>query len=308
VLVAGSSGLIGAAVLGGLEAGGHRPIRLVRPATPSGSSRPSVGWDPDAGDLDGRALETMAQPPWAVVNVGGGESIGAGRWTARRRRAIHSSRVGSTRVLSAALSALDNRPVAFLSASAVGYYGDAGNEVLTEESGPGTGFAAELVRDWEDATRPAEDAGIRTVWLRTGLVLSGEGGLLTRFLLPFRLGLGGRLGSGAQWMSWISLADQVGAVLHLLHSPVGGPVNVTAPNPVTNREFTEVLGRVLRRPTVLRVPAFALRARFGRQMVEETALASQRALPRRLLDSGYQFEHPELEPALRAVLRRPSRV
>lgn len=304
VLVSGSTGLIGSAAVGALEVSGHRVVRLVRPATRGTHPQPAVRWDPEAGDVDGDGLAAVVSPPWAVVHMAGGEQVGAGRWTARRKEAIRTSRLTATRVVSEAVADLDEPPVALLSASAIGYYGDAGDEELTEDDGPGLGFLADLVRDWEEATDPAKDAGIRTVYLRTGLVLSRDGGLLPRLLLPFRLGLGGRLGSGAQWMSWISMADEVGAIVRLLEADVSGPVNLTAPHPVTNREFAKTLARVLRRPALVRVPVFVLRARFGGEMVGEAALASQRVLPERLLAAGYEFGDPELEPALRAVLGR----
>ena len=296
VAITGSTGLVGRALSDALTAGGHRVVPMVRPAT----GRDGLAWDPESGAVDTSGLSGVG----AVVHLAG-EGIGGRRWNAAHKARVMESRRQGTRVLAEALARLDLRPAVFLSASAVGWYGDRADEVLTEESAAGAGFVAEVCREWEGATAPAEEAGIRVVHLRSGLVLSRGGGLLPRMLLPFRLGVGGRLGSGHQWMSWISIADEVAAILHLLGADdVRGPVNLTGPEPVTNRVFTKTLGRVLRRPTVLPLPAVALKAAFGREMAGETVLISQRVLPQRLTDSGFTFAHPSLDVALRAVLDR----
>jgi uncharacterized protein (TIGR01777 family) len=241
----------------------------------------------------------------AVVNLGG-EGIGDHRWTEAQKRRIRDSRVTGTTVLAEAMAALEPRPSVLLNASAVGYYGDRGDEVLTEASGPGTGFLSEVVQAWEGATRPAAAAGIRTACFRTGIVLAADGGALAKQLPLFRFGLGGRLGSGTQWLPWIALEDEVGAIVHLLTADVEGPVNLAAPDPVTNAAFTEVLGRVLGRPSFLAVPAFGPRLLLGRELADELLFSSARMVPEKLRASGYQFALPELEGALRSVLDRPA--
>jgi uncharacterized protein (TIGR01777 family) len=223
------------------------------------------------------------------------------RWTRACRLAIRESRVQSTRLLSRVMSGLPRKPAVFVCGSAVGYYGDRGDEELTEESAPGAGFLAAVVREWEEAAREASVAGIRVVNIRTGVVLSGKGGMLRRLLLPFRFGLGGPIGGGDQWMSWVGLHDHVRAVRLVLASDISGPVNVVAPNPVTNRIFVQALGRALSRPAFIPLPALALRIAYG-QMAQETILASQRALPGRLSRAGFVFETPEVEGALRREL------
>lgn len=295
VVVTGSSGLIGSALVPALEADGHSVVRLVRrrPAAPG-----EAQWDPGGGAVDVNALEGAQ----AVVNLAGA-GIGDRRWSAERKRAILDSRVEGTTLLSAALARLDVAPAVMVSGSAVGYYGDRGDEPLTEQSPPGGGFLADVVQRWEEATKAAEAAGTRVVHLRTGIVLSARGGALGRMLPVFRLGVGGRLGSGRQWWSWITLPDEVGVIRHALTTDaLRGAVNATAPEPVTNAEFTRTLARVLRRPAVVPVPAPALTAVLGREMAGETVLASQRALPTRALATGYQFAHRDLEGGLRAVV------
>ncbi len=257
-------------------------------------------WDPAAGSIDAVALEGHD----AVVNLAGA-GIGDRRWTAQHKAAIRDSRVQGTGLLARTLGSLQRPPAVLASGSAVGFYGDRGEEELTEESGPGSGFLAEVVQEWEAATAPAREAGIRVATLRSGVVLSAQGGALKRQLLPFRLGLGGRLGSGRQWLSWISIDDEVGAIRHVLvHDDVTGPVNLVAPGPVTNAEFTRRLGQALHRPTLLPTPTAALWLLFGREMVAEMLFASQRALPTVLTASGYSFDHPAVDSALTDLLDR----
>ena len=293
----GSGGLIGRALVRRLEEAGHRVRRVVRAG---GEGADEVRWDPMAGTIDSSALAGVD----AVVNLAG-EGIGDHRWTEAQKRRIRDSRVVGTTVLAEALAALDPRPSVLLNASAVGYYGDRGDEVLTEDSGPGTGFLVEVVQAWEGATRAASAAGIRTACFRTGIVLSADGGALAKQLPLFRFGLGGRMGSGKQWLPWIALDDEVGAIVHLLTADAEGPVNLCAPEPVTNRTFTEVLGRVLGRPTFVPVPAFGPRLVLGRELADDLLFSSARMLPERLRASGYSFALPDLEAALRSVLDRP---
>jgi uncharacterized protein (TIGR01777 family) len=298
VAMTGAGGLIGSALRPRLEAAGHRVTPLVRRMAQAGE----ISWDPESGRLEPAQLERVD----AVVHLAG-ENVGA-RWTAARKRQIKSSRIQGTRLLSEAIARARRRPQVLVSASAMGIYGDRGDEVLTENSPAGDGprdFLAEVGREWEAAAEPARAVGVRVVHPRFGLVLSSEGGALKKMLLPFRLGLGGRLGSGTQWMSWISIDDVVGAIIHvLLTESFSGPVNLVAPEPVRNRDFTAILGRVLSRPTPFAVPAAALRLALG-EMANSTLLASIRVLPKRLLAAGYRFEHPDLETALRHVLQAP---
>lgn len=295
VLVTGSSGLVGRALVGRLAREGHAVSRLLRSA-PREPQR-EFQWDPARGRLDPEVLEGID----AVVHLAG-ENISSGRWTASRKEAIRSSRVDSTRLIAQALAGLKRRPAVLACASAIGFYGDRGEEHLYEESGPGAGFLPEVCQAWEAASRPAEEAGIRVVRLRIGVVLAGEGGALPRMLTPFKLGLGGRLGSGRQFMSWIALEDLVSVfALALADSRLHGPVNAVAPSPATNAEFTRALARVLGRPAILPAPAFALRLLFG-QMADELLLSSTRVLPRKLKEAGFAYRHPDLEGALRAAL------
>jgi uncharacterized protein (TIGR01777 family) len=258
-----------------------------------------VGWDPEAGRLDPRALDGVD----AVVHLAGA-SVGE-RWTRAHKAEIRRSRALGTQLLAETLARMPRPPRALVSASAIGYYGDRGDEALTEDSKPGTGFLSELVQAWEAATAPAEKAGVRVVHLRSGIVLSPTGGALGKQVPLFRLGLGGQLGSGRQYVSWISLADEVGAILHAIRNDgIRGPLNATAPNPVTNNEYTRVLGATLGRPTILRLPTVALSVALGAEMARETALVSQRARrPTRLEATGYRFTHPDLAGALEAALR-----
>ncbi len=294
VVVSGSSGLIGESVVTALRARGDDVTSLVRRAPAAGEAR----WDPATGSIDTGALEGAG----AVVHLAGA-GIGDKRWSAARRHEIVSSRVQSTSLLARTLAGLSQPPTVLVSASAVGFYGDRGAEELSEDSAPGRGFLAELCRNWEDATKPATQAGIRVVLLRSGVVLSARGGALARQLPLFRLGMGGRLGSGRQWLSWISLPDVVGAILRALDEPsLQGPVNATAPAPVTNRDFTRALGRALGRPTVLAVPGFALRVALGSDLASEMVLAGQRVLPTKLTASGFHFDFVDIDSALAALV------
>jgi uncharacterized protein (TIGR01777 family) len=291
VAVTGSSGLIGSELVRRLEAEGHAVLRLVR-RPPRGAGE--VEWNPEGGRTDAAALEGVD----AVVNLAG-ENVGE-RWTAERKRRIRDSRVDGTRRLAEALARLE-RPKVLVNASGVGIYGDRGDERLDEMSSHGDDFLARVVRDWEAATEPARDAGVRVVLLRLGVVLSARGGALAKMLPPFRLGAGGTMGSGRQWMSWISLGDVVDLIMKsLTDEALAGPVNAVAGS-VTNAEFTRTLGRVLGRPTLMTVPTFALNLAFG-EMARWTVLVSQRVEQRRLMQMGYSFRHPELEGALRAAL------
>lgn len=300
VLVSGASGLVGSALVRRLSEPGAAPepaqvLRLVRrPPRPQAGE---IAWDPQAGQLSPEALEGLD----AVVHLAG-ENIGAGRWTADKKARIRASRVEGTSLFARALARLARPPRVLVCASAVGWYGDRGEEELDEASPPGTGFLAGVCREWEAATEPAASAGVRVVLARFGVILARHGGALGRMLPLFRWGLGGRLGSGRQYMSWIALDDAVRAIQFLLDSDaLRGPVNVVAPWPVTNREFTAALGRVLRRPALCAAPAFMLRLALG-EMADEMFLAGARAVPRRLAEQGFVFDHPELESALARLL------
>ena len=294
VVVTGSSGLIGTALRPALERAGHRMVPMLR----GGGGGEALRWDPAQGRIDAGGLEGAG----AVVNLAG-ESIGAKRWSEDQKARIRDSRVRGTTLLAETLAKLNRPPNVLVSGSAVGYYGDRSDEVLTESSRPGDGFLAEVAGAWEAATVPAGEAGIRVHHIRTGIVLSGRGGALAQMLRPFKLGVGGKLGTGRQWMSWISLEDEVGAIVHLLGDVApAGAVNLTAPNPASNADFTKALGQALGRPTVLPVPRIGLKLLLGGAMAEELLLAGQRALPTRLLDSGYTFTHPDLADAPEVAL------
>lgn len=296
VLVSGSTGLVGTALIPLLTTGGHEVVRLVRSKARS-PSKEMVHWDPDQGTIDIAGLEGVD----AVVHLAG-EPIAKHRWNDKVKQRIRDSRGKSTRLLCEALAKLERKPKVLVSASATGFYGDRGDDLLTEDSPPGDSFLPEVCREWEAACEPARAAGIRVVNLRTGLVLAGNGGALASMLTPFKLGAGGIIGSGKQWWSWITLDDLLGAIVHALQTDsVYGPVNGVSPNPVTNREFTKTLGKVLNRPTIVPMPAFAARLALG-GMVDELILASSRVTPTRLLSTGYQFRHPDLEAGLRHVL------
>jgi uncharacterized protein (TIGR01777 family) len=295
VAVSGSTGLVGSEVVASLTAAGHEVVRLVR--RPPAPGEKAVRWDPEKGEIDAAGLEGLD----AVVHLAG-ENVGSGRWTAARKAAIRDSRVNGTRLLCDALAGLLRPPKALVSASAIGYYGDRGADVLTEESPPGAGYLPEVCREWEAASAPAGEKGIRVVTLRIGVALSPKGGALSQMLPPFRAGLGGVIGGGRQFVSWVALDDLVGIVLHALQTgELRGPVNAVAPRPVTSREFTEALGKALSRPTLLPVPAFALRLAMG-EMADALLLSSTRVVPRRLEATGYPFRFPELPAALRHLL------
>ncbi|HLM17844.1 MAG TPA: TIGR01777 family oxidoreductase [Acidimicrobiia bacterium] len=300
VAVTGSHGFIGSALLPALTREGHRPVRIVR-GRPAGDDE--LGWDPTAGTIDAAGLEGIG----GVVHLAGA-GIGDKRWTDARKRLILESRTKGTGLLARTLAGLTHPPAALVSASAIGYYGNRGDEPLDEQSAPCKDFVAGVCVQWEAATAPAADTGIRVARVRSGIVLGREGGVLPRMLFPFRLGLGGRIASGRQYMSWISIDDEVRAIVHALtQDGVAGPVNLTGPAPVTNDEFTKTLGRVVRRPTVIPTPLSPLQVRYGTELVQHLLVEGQRVLPKRLQATGYTFEHPTLEEALRAALDRHRR-
>ncbi len=297
IVISGASGLVGRNLTAFLTTGGHEVLRLVRRPPKLGS--PEAQWDPAAGAIDLAALDGAD----AIVHLSG-RSLVAPRWTSRVKREIWDSRVSSTRLLSESLAKLSHPPKTLIAASAIGYYGNRGPDIVSEDSVAGAGFLAELCQAWEAATQPAAAAGIRVANLRIGLVLTADGGLLQRIALPFRWGLGGVLGDGRQYMSWIALDDLLGCILHVLsRDELGGPVNAVAPSAVTNREFTKTLGTVIRRPTVLPVPALLLRSLFG-EMGQALFLDGARVAAQRLTETGFRFNHPRLESALRFELGR----
>lgn len=287
VVITGASGLIGTALSERLSGDGHDVVPLRRPD----------GWDPDAGTIDTSVLGGAD----AVVHLAG-EGIGEKRWTDEQKARIRDSRTRGTRLIAETLAGMHGGPRVLLSGSAIGYYGDTGDTAVDETAPAGGDFLASVCVDWEAAAAPAVEAGLRVAWLRTGIVLSPKGGALARQLPFFRLGLGGRSGSGRQYQSWISLDDEVGAICHLLgRDDLSGPFNLTAPEPVTNGEFARTLGRVLRRPTTI-IPMFGPRLLFGRELADSLLLASQRVLPAALESSGYSFRHSKLDAALRDLL------
>jgi uncharacterized protein (TIGR01777 family) len=292
IAISGASGLIGSALAPALRADGHEVVRLVRREA---GAADEVSWDPARGRLDASSLAGVD----AVVSLSGANLDR--RWTAARKREIRDSRVDTTSLLAHTIAGLDPKPSAFVVAGGVGVYGDRGDEILTEESAPGSGFLADVGQAWEAAAEPARAAGIRTVNFRQGVVLTRRGGALKRMLTPFRLGVGGRVGSGRQWWSWVQLEDAVAAYRFVLEHDVAGPVNLTSPNPATSEHFTTTLGRVLHRPTIFPLPGIAVRTIFG-ERGEAVLLEGQRVLPKRLLDAGFAFSHPELEPALQRAL------
>lgn len=296
IAIGGASGLIGQALTSALEQDGHTVRRLVRrevkdPAT-------EIYWKPSAGEIDAAALREVD----ATVHLGG-VNIAEQRWTDDFKKKMRSSRIDSTQLLCKTLAGLDDKPRVHVNASAIGYYGVRGSEPIDEGSPGGKGFLADLCRDWEAATQAAWEAGIRVCQMRIGVVLSPDGGALEKMLTPFKMGAGGTLGSGDQYMSWVALPDVVAAIQFALdHDPLHGAVNATAPNPVTNREFTKALGEVLSRPTVMRTPAFAVRLAAGREMADEMLLGGAKIYPKRLEGEGFEFTCPDIRTALRTVL------
>lgn len=297
ILISGSTGMIGTALIEALKKQNHRVTRLVR--SPQQSSEPTVQWNPASGTLNAKDVEGFD----AVVHLAG-ESIAASRWTEAQKARIRDSRVQGTALLSATLAKLAKPPKALVCASAIGYYGNRGDEILREDSQIGTGFLAEVCQQWENAADPAKQKGIRVVHLRIGVVMSPKGGALAKMLMPFKMGAGGIVGNGKQYWSWVSLDDVIGAFLYALQNEnLSGAVNAVAPRAVTNAEFTKTLGKVLSRPTIFPLPGFAARLVLG-EMADDLLLSSARIEPGRLLASGYQFKHPDLEGALRELLGR----
>ena len=295
ILISGSHGLVGTALIKALEPDGHEIYHLVRhyPNSPS-----EIEWSPDRYSIALSLIEGFD----AVVHLAG-ESIAEGRWTDEKKKRIRESRTRGTKLLADALANLTQPPKTLVSASAIGYYGDRDDELLTEESAPGNDFLSEVCVEWEQATSHATNMGIRVVNARFGIILDKEGGALKKMLPPFRMGIGGRIGSGKQWMSWISLDDVIGALkFALTNDSLTGPINFVAPNPVRNAEFTKTLGNVLSRPTIFPIPAFGVRFAFG-EMADALLLSSQRVKPKRLKAAGYQFQHSDLRSALRHVLK-----
>lgn len=295
ILVTGANGLVGGSLVPFLTTGGHEVVRLGRGRKRAGSA----SWDPEKGVIDRAALEGLE----AVVHLAG-ENISTGRWTAAKKARIHDSRVHGTRLLCEALADLERPPKVLVAASAIGFYGDRGRDLVDEDSAPGSGFLADVCKEWEAATAPAAAAGIRVVNLRIGVVLSTAGGALASLLTPFKLGAGGPVGDGHQYMSWIAIDDLVDAIHFALTTPaLSGPVNAVAPTPVTNGEFARTLATVLSRPAIVPFPAFAVRLLFG-EMGEELLLSSTRVEPHRLQAAGFRYRLPTLESALRHLLGR----
>jgi uncharacterized protein (TIGR01777 family) len=295
VVVTGSSGLIGSALVPALWEAGHEVRRLVRrPPTASDEVR----WDPEGGTIDVTGLAGVE----GAVHLAG-EGIAEKRWTPEQKRRLVESRTTGTRLLAETLAELDPRPAVLVSGSAVGWYGDGGEAELTEESPRGTGFLPDLVRQWEDAAQPARDAGIRVAHIRSGVVLSAKGGAMAKTLPLFKLGLGGPIGSGKQWWPWISIDDEVGAIVHLLTADVSGPVNLTAPNPVRYKEYAAAQGRALHRPAFLPTPKLGPKLLLGSELADALLGDSQRVLPTKLLASGYEFRHPTIDEAMQVLLK-----
>jgi uncharacterized protein (TIGR01777 family) len=299
ILVSGATGFVGTPLVARLKADGHEVVRLSRSHPAPGEN--AIHWHPLSGVVDVASLEGFD----GIVHLAG-ENIAAGRWNTERKAMLRESRVKGTHTLCAAIEKLQRPPRVLANASAIGYYGNRGDEALTETSPKGTGFLPDLCHDWELATTPASDRGVRVALMRIGVVLGANGGALKAMLLPFKLGGGGIVGNGKQFWSWISLDDVVGAIVHTLNTEsLRGPVNLTAPHPARNYDFTKTLGRVLSRPTILPMPAFAARLALG-EMADALLLASACVMPRRLEETGYMFRHPTLEEALRQVLNRPA--
>jgi len=295
ILISGASGLIGTALIPFLTTGGHRVIRLVR--RQSIPEADEISWDPVAGKLNLEGIDSID----AVIHLTG-ENIGEGRWTTEKKQKIIHSRNKSTALLSEALSRLDHLPKVFVCASAIGFYGDRGSIEITEEDTCGADFISGVCSEWEQSADPARKAGIRSVFLRIGVVLSPQGGALQKLLLPFKLCLGAKIGSGEQYMSWIGIDDVIGTIYHVIYNEqLNGPVNITAPEPVTNSEFTKILGRILKRPSFFRIPEGLIKLKFG-EMGKEILLSSTRVRPDKLLESGYEFRHPMLKGVLEHLL------
>jgi len=295
IVISGASGLIGTQLVTKLSSSGHEVVRLVRRSPKSGE----IQWNPKTGTLDAAALEGTD----AVIHLSGA-GIGDKRWSAAYRKEILDSRTDTTALLAKTIASLSRKPSVFLSGSAIGIYGARNDEQLTEVSTHGTGFLAEVCEQWESAAKPAVDAGVRTVYLRTGIVLSPKGGALKKLLPLFKLGVGGKFGNGKQWQSWISIDDEIGAIEYLLTANVSGAVNLTAPNPVTNAEFTKVLASVLKRPAIVPVPTFAPKILLGGELADALLFTGQRVIPAALNASGYAFKHTTLESALRSLLSK----
>ncbi len=297
VAVTGATGLIGTSLCTHLRAAGHTVKRVVR-TNPTGND---VLWNPAAGTIDADSLEGVD----AVVHLAG-HGIGDGKWTEEHKRKVLDSRVQGTTLIAETIAALKQKPSVFASGSAIGFYGDRGSMILDEDSPVGAGFLADVVDKWEACTKAAQDAGIRTVKLRTGIVLSTKGGALKQQLLPFKLGVGGRLGPGTQYLPWITITDEVRAIDHVLFGdaahPIEGPVNITAPAPVTNSVFTKALGRALKRPTLIPIPLAPLKLLYGSEMVKEMLLSGANVMPTKLLNSGFTFQHSNIAAALSAVI------
>jgi uncharacterized protein (TIGR01777 family) len=290
VLIAGASGLVGSALIPVLENEGAEIRRMVRTTPRAGE----IEWHPNQDEIDPGKLEGFD----VVINFAG-ENIAGGRWTDELKKKIHDSRVFGTHLIAEGIARLKEKPKVFLCASATGIYGDRGDETLDEQSESGGGFLAGVCREWEEATGPAIAAGVRTVNLRFGPIIAREGGMLAKMLTPFKMGMGGKVGSGKQYISWVSIDDAVNAVKLALHNDsIRGPLNIVAPKPVTNEVFTKTLGHVLSRPTALAMPAFAVRLAFG-EMADEMLLVSQCVIPKKLNDAGFEFQQPELEDAFR---------
>lgn len=295
IVISGASGLIGTQLVAKLSQSGHEVIRLVRRSPKAGE----IQWNPKTGMLDASVLEGTD----AVIHLSGA-GIGDKRWTAGYRKEILDSRTDTTALLAKTIASLSRKPSVFLSGSAIGIYGARNDEQLTEVSTHGTGFLAEVCEQWEAAAKPAVEAGVRTVYLRTGIVLTPKGGALKKLLPLFKLGVGGKFGNGKQWQSWISIDDEIGAIEYLLTANVSGAVNLTAPNPVTNAEFTKVLASVLKRPAIVPVPTFAPKILLGGELADALLFTGQRVIPAALNASGYTFKHTTLESALRSLLSK----
>jgi uncharacterized protein (TIGR01777 family) len=297
VAITGSSGLIGSALRRHLESRGDRVVAVVRRPVRAGED--AIEWHPERDEIDAEGFRGLD----AVVNLAG-ESLGAKRWSDAQKRRLVDSRVQSTRLLATTLAKIDRSPSALVSGSAMGYYGNRGDELLRETSGAGSGFLADLVAQWEAATEPAQEAGRRVAHLRMSLVLDRNAPALTRMMLPFKLGVGGKLGNGRQYWSWITSADAARAIAWILDHDIAGPVNLATPSPVTNADFSRALGRVLHRPAVIPAPKPGLQLLLGRELADELLFASQRLVPEVLVGTGFRFEHETIDDALGAVLRR----